>query len=238
MIKIFFGGDTKRAHRALAHEIKEGKKSHPEAVVFRFDDLNFDLTMASEALSGVSLFGGKNIVIFDGVTEHPGGSVVFELMTEYQESQHIILCREQTIEQTILEKLRNYAVIEEFPLVSVIKKEKPSNFAIADAFARRDRKGAWVEFEIARRKGIAAEEIHGILFWQVKTLYISATQTKEEAIKSGIKEYSWKKAVRHTKNFLTSDLERLLGSLKDMYHQSHRGEIDLDIAIEKFLLTV
>lgn len=238
MIRIFWGEDTAAARRALGRAVHDEKKSRPSAVIFRFDDLNFDPAAAREALSAISMFGDGNIVIFDGVTEHPEGSLASKLVLEYRGSNNVILCRERAVEKETIEKLKTHALIQEFPLKTVKKEEHPNNFAIADALARRDRRGAWVEFERAMRRGVPAEEIHGIIFWQVKTLYISATQTKEEAARAGVKDYSWKKGAQNAKNFLISDLERLLELLKDMYHRSHRGELDLSIAIEKLLLTI
>jgi hypothetical protein len=44
-------------------------------------------------------------------------------------------------------------------------------FSITDAFGKRDRKEMWVLYTKAKRKNISDEEIHGILFWQVKACF-------------------------------------------------------------------
>jgi hypothetical protein len=130
--------------------------------------------------------------------------------------------------------LKKIGVVEEFPLKKII--EKKNNFAIADTVAARDKRSAWVEFTELRRAGAVMEEVHGMIFWAVKMLYLCATQTREEAMRAGVKDYTYRTYYPRTKKFLVSELEEKLSELKTMYHRAHQGDADLGLFLEQFLL--
>jgi hypothetical protein len=67
-------------------------------------------------------------------------------------------------------------------------------------------------------------------------MYISATMTHQEALATGMKGFTYQTYSNFAKKFLIPELKVYLDELKDMYHQGHRGEGDLEILLEKFLL--
>ncbi len=64
-------------------------------------------------------------------------------------------------------------------------------------------------------KGEAPEAIAGMLFWKIKTLLTGSS----------------------TKPFTRPELLQASSSLVDIYHKSHRGECDMEQALEQFILT-
>ena len=107
-------------------------------------------------------------------------------------------------------------------------------FLLADAFGEKDKKNIWVLFQKAMRAGSSAEELHGTLFWQVKTILLTKkTKSAEEA---GVKLFPYSKAVRFAKNFTEEELEEILSRLVDMYHGIRMEGGELDVELEKFLL--
>ncbi|MBX4216257.1 hypothetical protein KW797_04915 [Candidatus Parcubacteria bacterium] len=110
-------------------------------------------------------------------------------------------------------------------------KRDGSNFALADAAAKRDRKLSWALFLEALGKGASAEELHGILFWQMKNLVLakhaaSGTPLSFPLMKARSASALWK----------DGELDSALSRLVSIYHESHRGLYELPVALELFLL--
>ena len=94
------------------------------------------------------------------------------------------------------------------------KKEEYSAFALADAFGKRNKKDAWILYRKAIDRGEAAEALHGMLFWKVKTMILSGGSV------------SWKK----------EELYQVLDELVTLYHESRRGNGELETRLEAFLV--
>jgi hypothetical protein len=84
------------------------------------------------------------------------------------------------------------------------------------------------------RDGAVAEEVHGVIWWQFKSIVI-ASQTK--SVKdSGLSPYVYQKASRAADVWKGTELLQVMDRLMLMYHQAHRGEIDFATELEKFVL--
>lgn len=233
MIRAYIGEDTQKAREVMRSAIEQEQKESSDVLVSRFNDVGFDIALATEALTAQNLFGGGNIVVFEAILDHPDGEAFYRTMLP--QTQNTVFLRETVVNKDFLAFLKDIAEVMEFTLVKKFKKPENS-FAIADAIGARDKKAAWVEFEKVRRQGAAMEEVHGTIFWAVKSMYIAATVTKEEAIATGMKEFTYRTYLNFAKKYLVPELKEKLGELKEMYHRAHRGEGDLDTALELFLL--
>lgn len=217
----------------MRQAIDDTVKQNPDALVTRFDDISFDPTLAGEALVSQNLFGGGNIVVFDGILDISEGENFYRTMLPG--TQNTVFIREGEVGKEFLSEFKKMAEIMEFTPVKKFKKPENS-FAIADAIGARDKKATWVEFEKVRRRGGAMEEVHGTIFWAFKSLYITATASKEDALLSGMKDYTYRTYLNFSKKYLVPELKTKLGELKEMYHLAHRGECDLEAELELFLL--
>ena len=237
MFTFFVGEDTQKAKKALRKELDAAKEANPNALVSRFDDVNFDAEKIREALGAVSLFGGGgNIIALDGLSADEEGKIFLEEeLFKFADTENNVFVREEVIPKAFIAKFGKAGKVHEFLLAKKFI-AKTNNFVIADALLRKDKRGAWVEFEKSRRRGDRAEEVHGTIFWAVKTLYMCATKPKAEALAFGMKEFTYRKYLEGAKHFLVRDLEEKLGELKEMYHRAHRGEGELDVFLEQFLL--
>ncbi len=111
-----------------------------------------------------------------------------------------------------------------------------NTFALSDALLARNKKQLWMGLCEATESGVSAEEIIGILWWQLKTLRLVArSKTAEEA---GMKDFTFNKAKRALMSFKQGEIERLSQSLLEVYHQGHAGEHDIDLALEKWTLSL
>ncbi len=86
----------------------------------------------------------------------------------------------------------------------------------------------------AIKKGVAPEEIAGILFWQIKAIYLAVFSTNINS--SGLKPFVYTKSLRYGKNFKKSEIEELAFELADIYHKARLGGVKMEIGLEKFIL--
>lgn len=236
MIKFYIGDDTHRARKAIRDETELARKESPYSLYSRFDETSFDLARAREALSGGGMFSEWNILIFEDILAHEDGATFFEdILPHFVDTEHHVYVQEKKLLKKILEKYNNRATVLEFNAPKKVEVAQ-NDFAIANAIGAKDKKNIWVEFEKLRRSGREMEEVHGMIMWAFKSLYICRTMEKEDALASGMKEYPFRIYKNYSKNYLTQDLEKKLTELKEIYHDAHRKNGDLGIALERFLL--
>ena len=233
MIQLFIGEDTQKARKEAREIFDSYRYDNPDALISRFDDVTFDYDMAQDAFISENLFGGANLLYFDGILDHPlGESFYRNFITE---TTHIVVIREKELPKDLLLFFQRIAEIKAFSLIKKAQMRENS-FAIADAVGSRDKKRAWVEFEKIRRSGSPMEEVHGTIFWAFKSMYIALTLSKSETVTTGMKDFTYRNYYTFAKKYLKKELEDKLRELKDMYHLGHRGEGELGILLEQFLL--
>lgn len=235
MIHVFVGEDTQKARETARAVFMKAREDEPGSAVSRFDDISFDFTLATELLNAESLFGGGNVLYFDGILDHPDGEAFYR--TILKEDGHEVIIRETNPPKDLLAFFARIGEVKTFPLYAKIE-QRPDSFALADALGRRDKKAAWVEFEKVRRSGAAMEEVHGTVFWAFKTMYLIATLAKPDVLASGVKEFTYKNYAVGAKKYTTTELAQKLSELKNMYHYAHRGEGDFDVLMEQFVLAI
>lgn len=233
MIQVFIGEDTQKARKEAKEIFERAKTEYPDALISVFDDVSFDPDTARDAFASENLFGGINILYFDGVLDDPFGESFYR--NTIQDTTHLVLIREKFIPKDLLVFFQRIAQIKDFSLSKKIEK-CDNGFAIADAVGARDKKRAWVEFEKLRRHGAVMEEVHGTIFWAFKSMHLALVLPKADALATGMKEFTYRNYYGFAKKYLKKELEEKLNELKDMYHHGHRGEGELEVLIEQFLL--
>jgi hypothetical protein len=84
--------------------------------------------------------------------------------------------------------------------------------------------------------GSEPEEIHGILFWQVKSLLgISQSRTADEA---GVKPFVWSKSQQFLRNYSQEELKKISSEMVSLYHLSRIESGNLEDSLEEFVLSV
>lgn len=203
-----------------------------------YDETSFDREYCQMSVFSSDLFDFKKEAIFcDHVFLNEEVESFFK---EYAEalvgSQHVFVCAESFLTKDTREffEKKGAKVIE---VKTDEKKQKEWNaFSLADALGRKDKKGLWLLFSEARRGGVPAEEIIGIFLWQLKTILLSLdSKTAKEA---GISEFPFKKAKTFAKIWKVSELEASIFSLASLYHEAHRGNIDLMNELEIIVLSL
>lgn len=234
MITVYTGTDMAEARRAAKEAVDATHAGSPGIMVSSFDDLSFDLAVATEEFHTENLFGGQNILYFEGILEHPEGEIFYR--TVLSETPKMIIIVERDIPKDLLVFFERIGEIHSFAERTVARVERFNSFAVTDALIARDKKSAWVEYVRGMRRKEAPEAVHGQFFWAFRTLYIVATVSREEALASGVKEYPYNKNRAALARWTTEEIRAHLDVLKDMYHDVHEGKGELSTSLERFIL--
>lgn len=251
MIYLYYGNDKLKSRTTAQKTVEAAKKKHKEAGFFKLTPENFSLGQLDELISNQGLFYSANIVLADNLCEEKEiAEVLIKKLKEIKSSPNFFVFLEGRLNKKELEVYKKHAdKAEEFvkPEKRLTKKEvlaekgeKIDFFEFTDALGAKDKKGLWTLYQDVLAEGVASEEVHGILFWQVRSM-LSALKSKD-ATEAGLNPFVYSKAKSYAKNYGTSlessekKLKEMSSKLFEMYHEAHRGKVDFAVALEKFIL--
>ncbi len=233
MLQVFFGTDETDVRTAALSFVRDKEKEH--VTVTTIDSDVFIPGMLFDAVGATSLFGGETCYVIDTPQSNT------EFMGEVQQNLDALQASKNTfvvIEGTLLsadkKKYTKYAdTVLEFQKE---KTERFNVFTLTDLLAQKNKKQLWLRLCDAKASGVTDEEIIGVLWWQLKSLRLAAcTQSADEA---GMKPFPYNKSKRVLSNFSAGELENLSHTLIALRHEGHLGVCDLDLALEKWVLTL
>lgn len=238
MIHLFYGENIGKAREKL-HEFLDGFfAKNPDAPLFEMNAESWSEEKFGELLVSRGLFGGGSVIILDSFLQNVDAEgTVLEKLKEMKESPNLFVITEGKLTKVIAERIAKKAeTAEEFTSEKVTKKVEFDRFALSDALGRRSKKDAWVFLQKTLNAGGAAEEIHGMLFWQVKSMILAASS--KTAGEAGLNPFVFRKSFSFAKNFTEEELKDLSSRLVSIYHEARRGGDELPIALEKFVLSI
>lgn len=237
MVYLFHGSDTEKA-RAKAHALMDALVAKkPDALVFKLGPETWSRAEMEGLMASEGLFQRSNIVFLDRVLENDEAKeYILGSLADLEGSPNVFVALEGELTKAVLGAFEKKASkVQDFTKTAKPKKEFNA-FAMADALGNRDKKTLWSLYQEALFEGKAVEEVHGLLFWQVKSmLQASRSGSAEEA---GQKPFVYSKSLRFARNFKEGDLERMSSDLVSLYHDARRGGEDLDVALERFILNM
>jgi DNA polymerase III delta subunit len=234
MITVYTGTDMMEARREAQGAVASLRSESPSSTLSSFDDLSFSFEQAMEEFHTENLFGGQNILYFEGILEHPEGELFYR--TVLSETPKMIIVVECDIPKDLLVFFERVGVVRSFAERTVARVERFNSFAVVDALIARDKKSAWVEYVRGVRRKEVPEAVHGQFFWAFRSLYVIATNSREEALACGVKEYTYSKNRAALARWTVEEIRTRLDMLKDMYHDAHEGKVELPDALERFIL--
>jgi len=232
MLYLFYGNDIvtvrEKAHDFVLKQEQEGK------IIQYIEPENYSQGVFADMVGSVSLFGEEKLFVIDTPSEK---EEMYKELISYLEvfslSDTLFVIIEKKLTGAEKNKFKKYAqTIQEYK----INMENFNTFALADCFARRDKKNLWFLLQEAKESGTSIENIIGILWWQLKSMRIAKQTTC--AKEAGMKDYPYNKAKRAISAFKEGELERLSMGLLTVYHEGHLGKVDIDIALEQWVLTL
>jgi hypothetical protein len=243
MIYLFYGQDIEQARHKANGVVALLIKKRPDASLFRLDSDSWQEAAFDEYVGGQGLFVQKYIVVLDRLFEKKEiKEYVIERLKALKASENIFVIIENTLDKVTLakfektsEKIQVFG--EEKEGTGKNKKTAEFNlFAMTDALGSRNQKRLWTLYQQALRHDVVSEELHGVLFWYVKFMLLASTS--KDAKESGLNPFVYGKAKSYAKNFTLPELKKISSQLVKMYHQAHRGEVDFNVALEKFFLSI
>ncbi len=248
MLYVIYGTDTAKARKKMQNMLTVLQSKRPDAILTRLNESNWNSGFLDETLSGMNLFAPKNIIVLDSLFAHPEAEDYIEdRLKDMGASEHVCVMIESKISKEKLKKLEKHAEkIEEHNVrdaasegsgasaSSSTKRETPKTFTLADALVSKNKVKAWTVFQELAHDEVAAEEIHGVLWWQFKSLYL--TFEFKSAKEADLNPYVFSKCSGFKKNWEKKEVENFIDELVGMYHKAHRGEIDFMCELEKVCL--
>lgn len=216
MLYLIYGNDRQKVVAKSADLVAGLKKRKPDAEIFTMAEDNFDVSKLQALAGGQGLFESKFVVVLKNLfSRKENTEKLSEILPALAVSPNIFLFVEGAFsEVTVRVFEKNAAHIQKYTMVRA--ERQPNFFALADALALRDKKRLWVLYVAALRKGASPEEISGILFWKIKDMFSPAGRGK----------------------FSPDDLRSTASKLLQLYHDAHRGLVDFETGLERFILSV
>jgi hypothetical protein len=179
------------------------------------------------------LFEHKYIVLADNVWS-------LELAQEYdiekiKSSENIFFVLENDLSSENEKLLKNRA--DKFiEIKDGAQKWKFNIFSLADALGERNSKKLWILYQEALHYDIEAEEIHGILYWQIKNLILARKNLLKGVLK--ISPFVASKARGYSVKWQENELINLAEKIVGEFHRARLGQVDMEIALEKIILEI
>ena len=238
MIYFYYGQDKTAIHKKASKIFLSLKTKKPDASFVSLDGENVSPSAISELYQSQGLFEQKVVAYFRNIiSESELEDEISKKISDLAKSQNIFIWTEYKVSKETLVLFKKNS--EKIDIIETKEKKKTyeefNMFSLAEAFGKRDKKSLWMLFQKARMKA-SAEEIHGILFWQLKSILVAeASKTAEEA---DMKPYTFSKSKGYVRNYSVEELQKISEIFIEMYHDAHRGKGDFMLALEKFILSI
>jgi len=239
MLYIFHGTDGKNStdkSRVLVDSLRTKK---PDASFVEINSDNWSASAIEEHVGGQGLFSNKYIVFLNKVIKSEDVvEKLVEMMGLMKESNNIFIISEGKVNAELKKAFEKFG--DKVVLSDGVEKKNFSKefniFSLADAIGARDRFKAWSIYREAVGNGLESESILGTIFWQIKVMILA--MNSKSATEAGLNPFVYSKAKKGAGNYKGGELNNLLEQTIVLYHDGHRGLVDLELGIEKMMLGV
>jgi DNA polymerase III delta subunit len=241
MLYVFHGSNVSKGVEKSHQLIDSLRAKRPDAAYEVIAADNWNPSILEGHLGGQGLFSNKYIVFLNRVTENEEAKEqIADFIPAMNESANIFIVLEGKLLADLKKAFTKYAekVVEcEYDEgTKAAKREEFNIFALADALGSRDSFKAWSVYRQAVDNGIEPEAILGTLFWQAKSMILAADAAS--AGEAGLNPFVFGKSKRYSGNYSPAERRQLLESFMTLYHDGHRGIVDLELGIERFVLEI
>lgn len=205
MIYILVGNKNKEK----SEEIKKLTKDC-ELVFLTID--TFSPELLSNYAGSISLFGQTLAIISDNVLKE--NDLNKEKLLDFKNSNTTFIFIEDKMTMAEESKYKKYAEVLRYEEKITKQAPKINSFALADAYASRNKINTWMLYHESISTGAEPEAISGMLFWKIKMMILNGTRM-----------------------FSIKELKNQSKELVALYHKAHRGEVDFVIGLEQFILS-
>lgn len=236
MLYIFYGTDNKKVTDKARTLVDSLRAKKPDASFVEVSADNWNSSVIEEHVGGQGLFSNKYIVFLNKVgNDDEKINKMLEMMSVMKESANIFIISEGKVGADLKKSFEKHGEkVVVFEEVEKVVKREFNIFALADAIGNRDRFSAWSIYREAVANGLESESILGTIFWQFKSMAVAGdAKTAGEA---GLNPFVFSKAKKGASLYKEGELNKLLEQTIVLYHDGHRGLVDLELGIEKMML--
>lgn len=236
MLYIFYGTDNKKVVDKARTLVDSLRAKKPDASFIEINSENWNPSIIEEHVGGQGLFSNKYIVYINRVgNEEEKVDNMIEMMGAMKESSNIFIISEGKVNASLKKSFEKYGekvvVLDE---AEKLPRKEFNIFALADAIGNRDKFRAWSIYREAVVNGLESESILGTIFWQLKSMVVA--RDAKTAGEAGLNPFVFSKAKKGCGLYKESELNKLLEQTIVLYHEGHRGLIDLELGIERLML--
>ncbi|MEK7148514.1 MAG: hypothetical protein AAB770_01210 [Patescibacteria group bacterium] len=236
MLHIIYGKDREKG-RARFRELQGelSKKCGEERIVLE-GEVDEDFLAAASSVQG--LFNGVTLFTFDCVFDKKvEREMLLSHASNFVSSPNSFLIFEPALEKNIADSLKEAgAEALEYAAKNIDTRPDFNIFSLGDALGQRNKKELWVLYQEARVADLTPEEICSTLFWAVKN--IALLKNAKSGEDKGVSPFVAKKTRVFAKNYTQEEIANMSRSLVTAYHEAHRGGEPMDIALERFILSL
>ena len=175
------------------------------------------IAMLEPLISATSLFGDKVVAnVIQVMDVASSRDELIRLLPQMKESKNIFIIDEPFADANRIKRLEKYS--EKLFDARGEKIKDVDVFTLCNLFARRDKKGVWLEWMNVKDKE-SPEAIQGALWWKFGTMWQDVRAGKPS-------------------KFTIQECEDIGGRLVKSSILAHRGERDLKVELEAILLSI
>lgn len=243
MIYLLHGTDRDKARKKMTELVIALQTKKPDLSLVKVTDETWNRDDLPALIGSQGLFERKMLIQAEYLLAKKAESAeaILESLVDIAESENVFIFLEGEVDAATRKKLEAKAhKAQEFEKPDVPEPRPDFNvFALTDALGRRDKKSLWVLYQEAMRKNVQPEEIHGILFWQVKSmLLVIEGGPSVTPASTGLAPFVFKKAEQFSQNYNKQELEQLSLKLVTIFHDARASGAELGSALEQFILEV
>ncbi len=238
MLYLFHGTDTQASANKARALVKSLRTKRPDATFAEIDADHWSFSAIQEHAGGQGLFSSKYLILLDRVIENAEAKEQISKLTEMmKESENIFIILEGKLNAELkksLEKNAEKVVTSDLKEAATNAKRDFNIFALGDALGERNSGRAWAIYRQAIDIGLETESILGTLFWQAKSIIVASEAASASA--SGLSPFVFSKSKKYAGNYSKEELNKLTERMISIYHDGHRGLVNMELAIEQLLL--
>lgn len=227
MIYLFHGSDVEKVRSHAFAWVAAARTKEPNLAYVRLAKEEITPAALQDAASAGGLFVSRLLVLIDDPfattraaseddSEEEKGTALDEYLEMLAESDNAIIILAPKLVAAKVKKisaLAKHTYSFDAPVAREV--ERGFNSALVNALAARKRDALWLEVNRALRAGDAPEMLHGLLHWKARDVMEKGSR-------------SW----------TPQESRHLSLTLIELLQSSRRGGLSLDLALEKFALTV
>ena len=216
MIYLFHGSDVEKTRTKAFEWVAKARAKEPNLAYVRLARGAHPAALEEAALSGGLFVQRLLILIDDPFQEESSPDILEEHLDTLAASDNAIIILAPKLAAAKAKKLIGKVKVEyKYDAQAALEDKRGFNSNLVNALAGRSREKLWLEINRALRAGDAPEMLHGLLHWKARDLMEKGSR-------------AWR----------PEESRALSLSLISLLQSSRRGGLDLDLALEKFALTV